>query len=208
MDDGFEWIGRYGYAGIFFLLMLGIVGIPVPDEAILTFVGYLTFKGDLALLPSLGAAFSGSAAGISLSYGLGRLFGSQVIAKLGPLLHLSPEHLTNGQLWIQRWGKYALLVAYFIPGVRHLAALLTGASGLRLSAFAPFAYCGALLWSTTFIAIGYGLGEEWSRIAPLVHRTVMIVAGTVLLAIIAGLLIIRRHVRFGMHEKETPSIKS
>ena len=27
-----NWVTRYGYFGIFFLLMLGIVGLPVPDE--------------------------------------------------------------------------------------------------------------------------------------------------------------------------------
>ncbi|MGH7257386.1 MAG: DedA family protein [Nitrospiraceae bacterium] len=195
MDAGFEWIARYGYGGIFLLLMLGIVGLPVPDEALLTFVGYLSFKGELAFVPSLAAAFLGSSTGISLSYGIGWFAGSQVVTKLGPVLHLSPEHLAQGQTWVQRWGKYALLFAYFVPGVRHLVALLAGAAKLPLNVFARFAYCGALLWSTTFIAVGYGLGEEWERLSPMVHRTVIIVAVTVLLALIVGLLIMRRRGR-------------
>ncbi len=195
MDAGFEWITRYGYGGIFLLLMLGIVGLPVPDEALLTFVGYLSFKGELAFIPSLAAAFLGSSTGISLSYGIGRFAGSHVITKLGPALRLSPEHIAQGQTWLQRWGKYALLLAYFVPGVRHLVALLAGAANLPLNVFARFAYCGALLWSTTFIAIGYGLGKEWERLSPMVHRTVIIVAVTVLLALIVGLLIMRRRGR-------------
>ena len=197
MDTGIEWITRYGYAGIFLLLMLGIVGLPVPDETLLTFVGYLTFKGELALLPSLAAAFLGSSTGISLSYGVGRLVGSQAVVKLGPRLHLSPEHLSQGQIWLQRWGKYALIIAYFVPGVRHLVALLAGASNLPLRVFAPFAYCGALLWSATFIAVGYGLGEEWHRQSSLVHRTVVILALGVASAIVIGLLILRRRGRAG-----------
>jgi membrane protein DedA with SNARE-associated domain len=192
MDAGFEWITRYGYAGIFLLLMLGIVGFPVPDEALLTFVGYLSFKGELAFVPSLVAAFLGSSTGITLSYGIGRLTGSQVVTKLGPALRLSPEHIAHGQTWVQRWGKYALLVAYFVPGVRHLVALLAGVSNLPLNVFALFAYCGAFLWSTTFIAIGYSLGEEWKRLSPLVHSTVVIAAVAVLVAIIVGLLIMPR----------------
>jgi membrane protein DedA with SNARE-associated domain len=192
MDAGFDYITRYGYAGIFLLLMLGIVGLPVPDEALLTFVGYLSFKGELAFVPSLVAAFLGSATGISLSYGIGRFAGSQVVTKLSPLLHLSPEHIAHGQAWVQRWGKYALLIAYFIPGVRHLVALLAGTSNLPLSLFARFAYCGALLWSMTFISIGYGFGEEWARLSPLVHRAIVIVALTVLLLIVIGLFLVRR----------------
>jgi membrane protein DedA with SNARE-associated domain len=199
MDAGFDWITRYSYAAIFLLLMLGIVGLPLPDEALLTFVGYLNFKGDLALGPSVGAAFLGSASGISLTYGIGRLAGPQVITKLGPVLHLSPEHIANGQAWVQRCGKYALLIAYFIPGVRHLAALLAGASNLSLGVFARFAYSGALLWSTTFIAVGYGLGEEWHRLSPLVHRTLVVVALIMLLMVVVGLLVVRRGARSGSH---------
>jgi membrane protein DedA with SNARE-associated domain len=201
MDTGFEWITRYGYFGIFVLLMLGIVGLPVPDETLLTFVGYLGYKGDLAVLPSVVAAFLGSSAGISLSYGIGRVAGSQAITKFGPLLHLSVEHIEKGRTWFQRWGKYALLIAYFVPGVRHLVALLAGASSLPLRVFAPFAYCGALLWSATFIAIGYGLGEEWHRQSPLVHRAVVILAIIVVFVILMGLFLVRRRARLGLSDK-------
>ncbi|MBA2251795.1 MAG: DedA family protein, partial [Nitrospirales bacterium] len=45
MDQAFAWIADYGYVAIFGLLVLGIVGLPVPDEALLTFVGYLSFQG-------------------------------------------------------------------------------------------------------------------------------------------------------------------
>lgn len=195
MDAGFDWITKYGYAAIFLLLMLGIVGLPVPDEALLTFVGYLSFKGELSFGPSLGVAFLGSACGITLSYGLGRLVGLQIIEALAPALRLSQEDVTKAQRWVQRWGKYALLVAYFVPGVRHLAALITGSSNLPLGMFARFAYSGAFLWSATFIALGYGLGEEWSRFSPLVHNTVVVIAIAVLLIAMVALLLIRRWTR-------------
>ena len=42
-----SWITEYGYAAIVGLLMLGIVGLPVPDETLLTFTGYLVFRGNL-----------------------------------------------------------------------------------------------------------------------------------------------------------------
>jgi membrane protein DedA with SNARE-associated domain len=38
------WIAHYGYLALFGLLMLGIVGLPVPDETLLTFAGYLVFR--------------------------------------------------------------------------------------------------------------------------------------------------------------------
>ena len=43
MEGVFEWVARYGYAGIFLALVLGIVGLPIPDETLLVFCGYLKF---------------------------------------------------------------------------------------------------------------------------------------------------------------------
>src|SRR5439155_18322600 len=110
METGFDWISRYGDAAIFLLLMLGIFGLPVPDETLLTFAGYLCFKGKLLLGPTLAAAFLGSVCGITLSYGLGRLLGLHAVRRLGPMLHLRPEHLAETQRWFEHWGKYVLII--------------------------------------------------------------------------------------------------
>jgi membrane protein DedA with SNARE-associated domain len=56
MDSSTYWVTHYGYGGIFVLLMLGIVGIPIPDESLLAFAGYLVSKGELQLLPTLAVA--------------------------------------------------------------------------------------------------------------------------------------------------------
>lgn len=195
MDTGVEWITRYGYLAIFLLLMLGILGLPVPDETLLTFVGYLSFKGNLALGPALAVAFLGSACGISVSYGIGRLVGPQIVTKLGPLLHFRAEHLAAAERWVQRWGKYALVIGYFVPGVRHLIAVIAGASHLSPGVFARFAYAGALLWSGSFITFGFFVGEEWSRLSALLHRTLVIGALLVLVALLLGLLVTSKRAR-------------
>ena len=183
MDWGFEWIARYGYWAIFILLLLGIVGIPVPDETLLLLVGYLSFTGDLRLEPALVTAFLGSACGVSVSYALGRFVGIHAVDQLANRLHISPVHMALTHRWVARWGKYVLLVAYFIPGVRHLAALVMGASLLPPLVFARFAYTGALVWSGTFIGLGYVGGEEWRQLSPGLHRTVVISAVVAVLAL-------------------------
>jgi membrane protein DedA with SNARE-associated domain len=42
-------LGQYGYFGIYGLLMLGIFGLPLPDETLLLFCGFLGFEGDFRL---------------------------------------------------------------------------------------------------------------------------------------------------------------
>ncbi|MEO7859841.1 MAG: DedA family protein [Nitrospirales bacterium] len=193
MDWGFEWIARYGYWAIFILLLLGIVGLPVPDETLLLLVGYLSFTGDLRPEPALVTAFLGSDCGVSVSYALGRVVGIHAVDKLANRLHISPAHMALTHRWVARWGKYVLLVAYFIPGVRHLAALVMGATLLPPLVFARFAYTGALVWSGTFIGLGYVGGEEWRHLSPVLHRTVVISAVIVVLAIAILFVVFWRH---------------
>jgi len=197
METAFVWIHEYEYPAIFLLLMLGIVGLPIPDETLLVFVGYLSFKGDLSAPLSLVSAASGSGCGITVSYILGRLFGSRVIPKLGPLLHLSETQFVTAQRRVNQWGKYALVVAYFVPGLRHLGAIAIGASGLRYSTFATFAYSGAIIWSGTFLAVGYFLGEEWVAASTRLNQTFKWIGiGAVVIVVGVTVLVMLRRRRY------------
>ncbi len=160
-----QWVAHYGYITIFSLLMVGILGIPVPDETLITYAGYLSFKGDLMLLPAFGAAFFGTACGITLSYGLGHLGGKYLIGKYGTFLHITEDRIIKIHTWFGRFGKWVLLFSYFVPGIRHLMAMTAGASKLAFPVFALFAFTGSFLWCLTFIAVGYYFGEEWSRMS-------------------------------------------
>lgn len=184
MNSYEEWLTRYGYAGIFLGLVLGIVGLPIPDETLLTLSGYLAFRGDFRLLPTCAVGFFGSACGITISYLLGRVVGLRLDGKLGRWLHLDRKALERVHAWFARGGKWLLLVGYFIPGVRHFTAIVAGSSKLEVPVFALFAYTGALLWSLTFISIGYRFGGEWNRVFHAIsdHRLlVLAVAGAALI---------------------------
>src|SRR5437899_5584917 len=158
-----HWIGQYGYAGILSLLIFGIVGLPVPDEWLLTFSGFLVFKRTLLFVPTFAAAFCGSACGITVSYALGRIFDTYVLVKYGSYIHMTPDRLARVHSWFERRCRWTLPVVYFVPGVRHLTGYIAGASELSFSNFALFAYTGAFCWAAIFITLGYILGGEWNR---------------------------------------------
>src|SRR5689334_21570152 len=200
-EIAFQWISQHGYAGIFSLLIFGIVGLPVPDEWLLTFSGYLVFKQTLLFIPTFAAAFLGSACGITVSYSLGRIFDTYVLLKYGPYIHITPERLKRVHSWFERWGRWTLLGGYFIPGVRHLTGYVAGASELSFSSFALFAYTGAFCWATAFITLGYFLGEQWNQVLRSVHETKRLTIGLIV-AVVLGYFIftyIRRR-RSGMAE--------
>lgn len=182
VELGYEWIIQYGYLGIFVLLFLGVFGLPIPDEIILAYAGYLVFSGHLVLLPTVASAFVGAMGGISLSYGLGHTAGSFLLEKHGSRIYLTAAKIADTHAWFERMGKWALTLGYFVPGLRHVTALIAGSSGLGYYTFAIYAYGGALIWTGTYIMVGYFLGESWEKVAGQMHDHLMLVA------VAAGLL--------------------
>ena len=47
MTDLPQLIGHWGYVAIFVVVVLGNVGLPLPEETILGLAGYLVWRGDL-----------------------------------------------------------------------------------------------------------------------------------------------------------------
>jgi membrane protein DedA with SNARE-associated domain len=144
--------------------MFGIVGLPVPDETLLTFTGYLVFKGHLSLPLAFAAAFAGSTCGITISYWLGRTFGLALIHRYGKYLRITEEHIRKAHAWFERVGHWGLTFGYFVPGVRHVTAYAAGMSEVEPRQFVLFAYSGACLWVAAFIGLGYFLGEQWKAV--------------------------------------------
>jgi membrane protein DedA with SNARE-associated domain len=148
------WISHYGAVALFGLLALGVIGLPVPNETLLTVAGALVRKGELHLIPTVLAACAGNVSGVSISYLIGRYAGE----------HFLKRHLQKGidtlEHWFERIGKWALAFGYFIPGVRHLTAIGAGSSGLPFPVFARYAYGGAILWTVLFLALGYFIGAH------------------------------------------------
>jgi len=180
-----EWISHYGYPAIFCLLMLGIVGLPVPDETLLTFTGYLIYAHHFKLVPAFATVLAGTMCGITVSYILGRTFGLALIHRFGKYVHLTEERLAKAHQFFERVGHWSLTFGYFVPGVRHLTAYAAGVSYVEMHIFALFAYMGALLWAGTFVALGYFLGERWEAVSAQIHHHMVIAA-----CVLAGLAVV------------------
>ncbi|MFL6350935.1 MAG: DedA family protein [Bryobacteraceae bacterium] len=184
MDSLLTWLSHYGYAGLFLLLVVGIVGLPVPDETLLVFSGYLISKGRLHPAWTFLAGFCGSVTGISVSYLIGRCFGYRFVLRYGKYIRLSAERIDHVNHWFHRIGHWLLTIGYYIPGVRHFTALVAGMSKLEYGTFAAFAYPGAAMWVASFLGLGYLVGDKWQTTFATVHcyLVVITIAGAVIAA--------------------------
>lgn len=184
-------VAHYGYGAVFVLLGLGIVGLPVPDESLLTLTGFLVYKGEMRIVPACISAFLGTISGITLSYVIGRTGGFPLVHRYGSFFHITEGQLENVRGWFARSGKWALTLGYFLPGVRHLTALVAGATHVGLPTFAVFAYSGGLIWSIVFVSAGYLAGKDWHRFSAETHWILSLVV-IAIAVLITGYILFRR----------------
>ena len=179
MENIFQWVIEYGYFALFILLVLGLFGLPVPDEVLLTFSGFLVFQGVFQPFPAYWVAFLGSICGITISFGLGRWVGTAVIKRFGARINITTEKMKRVHIWFETYGKWTLFFGYFIPGFRHVTAMVAGASKLEYPVFALFAYSGGLIWSSLYVSIGFFLGHEWEKVSGWFPPQIWIISLTV-----------------------------
>ena len=182
-------IGHFGYPAIFFLLIGGIVGFPVPDQLLLVVSGYLVLTKALSLAPTLTAAILGSICGITISYLLGRGSGSW-LAKT----RFAGRRIENAGKWFERFGGWTLVFGYFIPGIRNLIGFTSGVMRLKPRSFAPYAYSGAIISSLTCLGLGYFVGSQASWVLASAGRLMLLAMPA------AAIFFIRKAIRNGSPE--------
>lgn len=182
------WLLQYGSLALFGLLALGIVALPIPDETLLVLAGVFISEEKLHLIPTLLASYLGSMCGISISFMIGASAGKYFINHYGGWIGFTEEKRERVHKWFKHYGKWTLVFGYFIPGVRHVTGILAGMGKLEFRSFALYAYSGAFVWCSTFLSIGYFLGDYWVHLFENIEIDVYILAIFVLILFVAALL--------------------
>jgi membrane protein DedA with SNARE-associated domain len=168
-------LNHYGYLGVFFLLALGIFGPPVADEFLLLFLGYLVLKGTLHFIPTVAVVTAGTLTGVSVDYLLGRTVGHYLMRRPDSWLYKKYRKIFQLRQWLARSGGWAFSCSYFVPGLRHCAPMVAGLSRVDFPRFAALTYSAGLLWSLSYISLGYLLAERWNHELLQTHQWLIII---------------------------------
>ncbi|RJL31843.1 DedA family protein [Bailinhaonella thermotolerans] len=155
-----------GAPGVGLLVALENVFPPIPSEVVLPLAGFTASQGRLGLIPVIAWATAGSLVGALILYGLGRLVGhdraERVLDRL-PLVDV--EDLDKAENWFRRYGGKAVFFGRLAPVVRSLISIPAGTERMPVTRFCLLTTLGSLLWNTTFVLLGYGLGTQWERVS-------------------------------------------
>jgi len=148
-------MAHHGYALIFVVLLAESMGLPFPASIALVTAGAAVASHTLSGSGILLAATIALLVGDTVQFWLGHFTGW---ALLGFLCRLSmnPETciLHSAESFYKR-GKMTLVIAKFIPGINTMAAPLAGSMKMRFGQFLRLDLAGALLYSATYLFVGY-----------------------------------------------------
>ncbi|MBP1776369.1 MAG: phosphoesterase PA-phosphatase related protein [candidate division NC10 bacterium] len=191
MPDLRPLIEHWGYLAICVFVILGNLGIPVPEESILILAGYLVWQGALRLPLVLLVGILSAIAGDNLGYWVGRRYGQAAVVRYGRWVRLTPARLEGTRRFVTRYGGLGVFSARFITGLRFMAGPLAGSTGLAPLAFVTANTLGAMLYVPTMVAAGYGvaygLGDYLKQFEHVVGRIEQVVLVGAVLGTIAFL---------------------
>jgi membrane-associated protein len=161
-----QWLVHYGvwlYAILFLVVFCetGLVVTPfLPGDSLLFATGALASRpgspleiGWVAVLLVF-AGVLGDALNYTIGYRLGPVVFSQDRSRL-----FNKAHLRRAQVFYQRYGGKAIVLARFVPIVRTFAPFVAGIGKMFYPRFAVFNIAGAMAWVLLFSIGGYWFGN-------------------------------------------------
>lgn len=174
---------QFGLAFVFGALVLCGFGLPMPEDIILVAGGVLAWRAspleqatlvtmlrDEGLVWMIGAGLGGIIAGDFIIFLLGRRFGVRV-ADFRPLRRvITPDKLEKVEKLMRRRGKFMVVLARYIPGLRAPTYFTAGHAGMPVWEFLLLDGVAALVSAPLWVCIGFYFGSNLEAAAREAHR--------------------------------------
>jgi membrane protein DedA with SNARE-associated domain len=176
-----ELIGKLGYVGIALLLVLGGLGLPVPEEAPIVLAAVLSRGGKMWWPLALAACFAGVLLGDFVVYFLGFIYGEKVMSLRLTRRFLSRAREAQIKGYFHRHGFKILVLGRFAVGFRTGAYLTAGI--LQLPALKLFLtdLFAASLSTLLFFGLGYFFAHQIESSFDRVKHWLTAIVGAILL---------------------------
>lgn len=167
IDWATEVIDAIGLVGVAVLVALENVFPPIPSELILLLTGFNVSEGRFDFVSGVIAATIGSVVGAFFLYAVGRILDDErmerMLAGVGRYVGLKRSDVHKGFTWFERHGTKVVLFGRLIPVVRSVVSIPAGGDKMPLGKFTLLTAAGSLVWNLIWVAIGWGLGDQWEK---------------------------------------------
>jgi membrane protein DedA with SNARE-associated domain len=154
------YIEHFTYLGLFVVLLLCGMGLPMPEDIALLAGGFLVHRGVTRYTITLAVALLGVVAGDNSLFFLGRRFGTGLVSYFGLNRPGSKAQIDRIRAFMHRHGHRAIFYARFLAGLRALIYLTAGSFGVTPLRFLVYDLLGAIISVPIVVSLGYLFGAQ------------------------------------------------
>ena len=154
------YIEHFTYLGLFVILLLCGMGLPMPEDIALLAGGFLVHRGVTRYPITLAVALLGVVAGDNSLFFLGRRFGTGLVSYFGLNRPGSQAQINRIRAFMRRHGHRAIFYARFLAGLRALIYLTAGSFGVTPLRFLAYDLLGAIISVPIVVSLGYLFGGQ------------------------------------------------
>ena len=150
-----------GYLGIAIIIFSEsglLIGMFFPGDSLLFAAGLLSAAGFLAPVPLIALVVLAAITGDSVGYWFGKNVGINFFKRKDSRF-FKQEYVKRTELFYQKYGGRAVVLARFVPIVRTIAPILAGIGTMKYATFLRYNILGGTLWGVGMISLGYFLGS-------------------------------------------------
>ena len=185
MPDLMPLTQHFPYAGLFILLILGGLGLPLPEDATLMLCGFLLFNGTVKPVPAFLVVYAGLLLADVMIYWFGRTYGDAITGHRWFQKLISQQRLEELKERFRKRGLVYILIDRHIIGIRVQLFLAAGVIKMPLPRF----ILADGLSATLTIALMTGIGHMGGSSLDAIGKNVARIEHFLALGLIAGLLV-------------------
>lgn len=177
-----------GYLGIFLLMTLESLLLPIPSEVTMPFAGFLSQQGHLIFWVVVLIGAFGNLIGSLIAYAIGFYLEEHIILNLiekyGKYILVSKHDYLKAVSWLKKYGNSVAFFSRLLPVVRTFISLPAGLSEMNIWKFSIYTFFGSFIWSALLTYIGFALGSNWDSIHPYFSKFQILIVALFVVAIL------------------------
>ncbi|MGE5290131.1 MAG: DedA family protein [Micromonosporaceae bacterium] len=190
-----SFLTQAGYGALILLCLVEACCIPIPSEITFGFAGVLAFQGHLNLAAIIVLGSLAELGGSYIAYAVGRAGGRPLVEKLGRYVLITRTDIHRAERFFAGRGALAVPLGRALPVVRAFISIVAGFSEMPAVRFGLLSLLGTVVYASALSAIGYELGSAWHSVAQGFAVAGYVIAGLVLVAVVAFIAYRLREVR-------------
>lgn len=154
-------IDKAGAAGVFVLMTLESMCIPIPSEATMLFAGFDVARGHSSVIAMTLVGVGGNLLGSWIAYGVGYVGRVELVERHGRKLGISPKHFATADRWFADHGEATVFWTRMLPVIRTFISLPAGVARMPFWRFTLFTLLGCVPWVLFLTLVGHAVGANW-----------------------------------------------